>query len=165
MRDWWFRMAVVAVDGDGDSGGDGGNGERWERWEMTEAAETVKETAGNGNGWWRNNVWWWLNVERKCLRDVSDMRGKTVSLWILFYYDSIQGFYTTLWVPYESVLCAYLQREWKDGHMKIKKRGIRGSKNKGNEENGYSQSTRAGPSLLSWADPSRITFFMLVFFS
>jgi hypothetical protein len=49
--------------------------------------------------------------------------------------------------------------------MKIKKRGIRGSKNKENEENRYSWSTRAGPSLLSWADPLHITFFMLVFFS
>jgi hypothetical protein len=49
--------------------------------------------------------------------------------------------------------------------MKIKKRGIRGSKNKGNKENGYSRSTRAGLHLLSQADPSRIMFFMLVFFS
>jgi hypothetical protein len=32
--------------------------------------------------------------------------------------------------------------------MKMKKRGIRGSKNKGNEENGHSLGTRAGPSLL-----------------
>jgi hypothetical protein len=47
--------------------------------------------------------------------------------------------------------------------MKIKKRGIRGSKNKGNEENGYPLGTRAGLSLLSWADPSCIMSFMLVF--
>jgi hypothetical protein len=49
--------------------------------------------------------------------------------------------------------------------MKIKKRGIRRSKNKGNEENGYPLGTHTGPSLLSQADPSCITFFMLVFFS
>jgi hypothetical protein len=49
--------------------------------------------------------------------------------------------------------------------MKIKKRGIRGSKNKGNEKNGYPLGTHAGPSLLSRADPSCVTFFMLVFFS
>jgi hypothetical protein len=49
--------------------------------------------------------------------------------------------------------------------MKIKKRGIRGSKNKGNEETGYPLGTHAGPSLLSRADPLCIMFFMLVFFS
>jgi hypothetical protein len=49
--------------------------------------------------------------------------------------------------------------------MKIKKRGIRGCKNKGNEENGYLLGTRAGPSLLSLADPLCVMFFMLVFFS
>jgi hypothetical protein len=48
--------------------------------------------------------------------------------------------------------------------MKIKKRGIRGSKNKGNEENGHPLGTHAGPSLLSQADLSCITSFMLVFF-
>jgi hypothetical protein len=47
--------------------------------------------------------------------------------------------------------------------MKIKKRGIRGSKNKGNEENGHLLGTRAGLSLLSRVDPSCITSFMLVF--
>jgi hypothetical protein len=49
--------------------------------------------------------------------------------------------------------------------MKIKKRGIRGSKNKGNEENGHPLGTCAGPSLLSQVDPSCIMSFMLVFFS
>jgi hypothetical protein len=48
--------------------------------------------------------------------------------------------------------------------MKIKKRGIRGSKNKGNEGNRYPLGTRTGPSLLSRADPSCVTSFMLVFF-
>jgi hypothetical protein len=47
--------------------------------------------------------------------------------------------------------------------MKIKKRGIRGSKNKGNEENRHPLGTRAGPSLLSQADPLCVTSFMLVF--
>jgi hypothetical protein len=47
--------------------------------------------------------------------------------------------------------------------MKIKKRGIRGSKNKGNEENGYPLGTHAGLSLLSRADPLCVTSFMLVF--
>jgi hypothetical protein len=47
--------------------------------------------------------------------------------------------------------------------MEIKKRGIRGSKNKGNEENGYPLGTRAGPSLLSRVDPLCVTSFMLVF--
>jgi hypothetical protein len=49
--------------------------------------------------------------------------------------------------------------------MKIKKRGIRGSKNKGNEGNGYPLGTCAGPSLLSWLDLSRFMSFMLVFSS
>jgi hypothetical protein len=49
--------------------------------------------------------------------------------------------------------------------MKIRKRGIRGSENKGNEENGYPLDTRAGLSLLSRADPSCLMSFMLVFFS
>jgi hypothetical protein len=47
--------------------------------------------------------------------------------------------------------------------MKIKKRGIRGSKNKGNEGNGYPLGTRTGPSLLSRLDPSHFMSFMLVF--
>jgi hypothetical protein len=46
-----------------------------------------------------------------------------------------------------------------------KKRGISGSEDKGNEGNGYMLGTRAGLSLLSWADPSCVMFFMLVFFS
>jgi hypothetical protein len=127
-----------------------------------EVAETVKETAGNGNGRWRNNVWWWLNVEWKCLWDVSDMRGKTVSLDWIIYYDSIQGFYTTLWVPYESVLFAYFQREWKDRHTKIRQRGIKGIEDKGNEGNRYMLGTFAGPGLLSWADPLCVTSIMLI---
>jgi hypothetical protein len=49
--------------------------------------------------------------------------------------------------------------------MKIRKRGIRGSEDKGNEENGYTLGICAGPSLLSQADPSCIMFFMLVLFS
>jgi hypothetical protein len=49
--------------------------------------------------------------------------------------------------------------------MKIRKRGIRGSEDKGNEGNGYTLGTHAGPSLLSQADPLCITFFILVFFS
>jgi hypothetical protein len=49
--------------------------------------------------------------------------------------------------------------------MKMRKRGIRGSEDKGNEGNGYTLGTRAGPSLLSQADPSCITSFMLVLFS
>jgi hypothetical protein len=49
--------------------------------------------------------------------------------------------------------------------MKIKKGGIRGSKNKGNEGNRYPLGTHAGPSLLSRADLSRFMSFMLVFSS
>jgi hypothetical protein len=49
--------------------------------------------------------------------------------------------------------------------MKIRKRRIRGSENKGNEENGYPLGTRAGPSLLSRVDPSCLMSCMLVFFS
>jgi hypothetical protein len=44
-----------------------------------------------------------------------------------------------------------------------KKRGIRGSEDKGNEGNGSTLCTRAGPSSLSRADPSCVTFFILVF--
>jgi hypothetical protein len=57
-----------------------------------------------------------------------------------------------------------LQRERKDGHTKIRKRGIRGSEDKGNEGNGYTLGTCAGPSLLSQADPLCVMSFMLVFF-
>jgi hypothetical protein len=78
-----------------------------------------------------------IALQRKCLRNVLIWGGNCISLWIwLFYYDSIQGFYTTLWVPYESILFAYLQREWKDGHTKIRQRGIKGSEDKGNERTG-----------------------------
>jgi hypothetical protein len=49
------------------------------------------------------------------------------------------------------------------GIRKIKKRGIRGSENKGNGGKKYPFGTRAGPSLLSRSDPSRFTSFMLVF--
>jgi hypothetical protein len=49
--------------------------------------------------------------------------------------------------------------------MKIRKRGIRGIENKGNEENGYPLGTHAGPSLLSQADPLCLTSCILVFFS
>jgi hypothetical protein len=42
--------------------------------------------------------------------------------------------------------------------MKIRKRGIRGSEDKGNEGNGYMLGTCTGPSLLSWADPSFVTY-------
>jgi hypothetical protein len=95
----------------------------------------------------------------------SDMKGK-LYLWIdVFYYDSIQGFYTMLWVPYESVLFVYLQREWKDGHMKIRQRGIKGIEDKGNEGNRYMLGTHAGPGLLSRVDLSCVTSFMLVFSS
>jgi hypothetical protein len=103
-----------------------------------------------------------MELERKRLLNVSDMRG-TVSGFLFFYYDLVQGFYTMLWVPYEAVLFAYLSREWEDGHRKIRKRGIRGSENKGNKGTGYLLGTRAGPSLLSWVDPSCLTSFMLVF--
>jgi hypothetical protein len=47
--------------------------------------------------------------------------------------------------------------------MKIRKRGIRGSENKGNEGNEYPLGTHAGPSLLGRADPLCLTSFMLVF--
>jgi hypothetical protein len=49
--------------------------------------------------------------------------------------------------------------------MKIKKRGIRGSENKGNGGNGYPLGTRTGPSLLNQLDSLCLTSFMLVFFS
>jgi hypothetical protein len=47
--------------------------------------------------------------------------------------------------------------------MKIRKRGIRGSEDKGNEGNRSTLCTCAGPSLLSWVDPLCVTFFILVF--
>jgi hypothetical protein len=49
--------------------------------------------------------------------------------------------------------------------MKIRKKAIRGSEDKGNEGNGYTLGTCARPSLLSQADPSCVMSFMLVFFS
>jgi hypothetical protein len=49
--------------------------------------------------------------------------------------------------------------------MKIRKRGIRGSENKGNKEKEYPLDAHAGPSILSWVDPSCPMSFMLVFFS
>jgi hypothetical protein len=47
--------------------------------------------------------------------------------------------------------------------MKIRKRGIIGSEDKGNKGNGSTLCTCAGLSLLSRADPSYVTFFILVF--
>jgi hypothetical protein len=49
--------------------------------------------------------------------------------------------------------------------MKVRKRGIRGSENEGNEEKGYPLDAHAGPSILSQVDLSYLTSFMLVFFS
>jgi hypothetical protein len=50
-------------------------------------------------------------TEAEASAECSDMRGKLYLSLDSFYYDSLQGFYTTLLVPYESVLFAYLQRE------------------------------------------------------
>jgi hypothetical protein len=36
-----------------------------------------------------------MELERKQLLNVSDMRG-TVSGFLFFYYDSVQGFYTMI---------------------------------------------------------------------
>jgi hypothetical protein len=47
-------------------------------------------------------------------------------------------------------------------NMKTRKRGIRGSEDKGNEGNGYTLCTRTGLSLLSRADLSCVMFFILV---
>jgi hypothetical protein len=49
--------------------------------------------------------------------------------------------------------------------MNIRKRGIRGSKDKGDKGNGYMLGTHAGLSLLNRVDPSCIMSFMLVLFS
>jgi hypothetical protein len=51
------------------------------------------------------------------------------------------------------------------GIRKIKKRGIRGGKNKGNGGKGYPFGTCTGPSLFSQSDPLRFMSFMLVFSS
>jgi hypothetical protein len=45
------------------------------------------------------------------------MIGK-LSLVLLFNLDLVQGFYTTVQVPYETVLFEHLQRECEDGHKK-----------------------------------------------
>jgi hypothetical protein len=45
-------------------------------------------------------------------------------------------------VPYKTILFVYLQREWEDGHKKMKKQGY-----------GYLSGTHAGPSLLSQLNP------------
>jgi hypothetical protein len=47
---------------------------------------------------------------------------------------------------------------------KNKKKGKRGSENNRNEEKGYPLDAHAGPGILSWADLSCLTSFMLVFF-
>jgi hypothetical protein len=122
----------------------------------------VRKVAGSKNGQWGNGVWGGLH----CSGSICGMFliwGGKLYLWIDDYYDSIQGFYTTLWVPYESVLFVYLQREWNDVHTKIRQRGIKGIEDKGNEGNRYTLGTRTGLGLLSRADPSMS--FMLVFFS
>jgi hypothetical protein len=49
-------------------------------------------------------------------------------------------------------------------NKKIRRRQLRGSEDKGNEGNGYTLGTHAGPSLLSRADLSCVTSFILVFF-
>jgi hypothetical protein len=75
-------------------------------------------------------------------------------VFILWYVYPTRPFY----------LCI-LQREWEDGHKKIKEKRKGGIENKGNGGNGYPSGTRAGPSLLIWSDPLCFTSFMLVFFS
>jgi hypothetical protein len=97
-----------------------------------------------------------IEQEQKWLLKVSDMR-RTVC-FSLFLLGLSTGF---LYYSMSTLLFVYLQREWEDGHKKIKKRRIRGIENKGNGGNGYPFGTCAGPSLLSWSDPSCFTSFMV----
>jgi hypothetical protein len=62
---------------------------------MAETVKTVKDVADDGE-WMVREQLVMIKLEWKHLLNVSDMRGK-LSLWIsLFYYDSLQGFYTML---------------------------------------------------------------------
>jgi hypothetical protein len=71
---------------------------------MTETAETVREVAEMAQieqiRWIRERMvrercLTMMDLERKRLLKVSDMRG-TVSGFLFFYYDLVQGFYTTI---------------------------------------------------------------------
>jgi hypothetical protein len=44
-------------------------------------------------------------------------RRDTVSCY--YFYGYLQGFYTTVWVPYETALDMYVQRECENRHMKM----------------------------------------------
>jgi hypothetical protein len=119
----------------------------------------VWKAADDRNGWWGKGVWWWLHWSGN-ICGMFWYEGETVSLDFFFF---TMTWYRDFTLCYEYPMS--LQREWKDGHTKIRQRGIRGSKDKGNEGNGYMLGTCTGLSLLSRAGPSCIMSFMLVFFS
>jgi hypothetical protein len=104
-----------------------------------------------------------IALKQEHLQNVSDMRGR-LYLWIsLFTTTQYRVFILCYEYPTSLFsLCIYKGNE-RIGI--IRQRGIKGSEDKGNEGNGYMLGTCAGPSLLSWADPSCVTSFMLVFFS
>jgi hypothetical protein len=92
------------------------------------------------------------------------MRG-TVSGFLFFTRTRYRVFILRYRYPMRPFsLCIYKGNE-RMGIRKIKKRGIRGSENKGNGGKGYPSGTHAGLSLLSQSDLSCFTSFMLVFSS
>jgi hypothetical protein len=130
--------------------------------------------------WWKRQKWWgkWqiIGMDGEGMVSDNDWTEAEASAECFWYEGELSlDFSFLLWLGtgflYYAMstlrVCSlvYLQREWKDGHKKIRKRGIRGSENKGNEDNRYLLGTHAGLSLLSQADPSCITSFMLVFSS
>jgi hypothetical protein len=53
-----------------------------------------------------------------------------------FFYGSLQGFYTMVWVPYKTALDTYVQRKCENGHMKLTTRQENVWKYKGKERMG-----------------------------
>jgi hypothetical protein len=91
------------------------------------------------------------------------MRGK-LSLFLVIL-ELVQGFYTTIQMPYETIRFKYLQREGEDEHKKYKERG-KGYQNTKAEEDIYIFNVReGGPGLFNWTDLLLLVSSMLFLFS
>jgi hypothetical protein len=73
------------------------------------------------NRQWRNNI------SGGGTGNGSDCRRYLIwgELSLLFSFFT-RTFYTMVWVPYKTILFVYLQREWGDGHKKMKKKRNKG---------------------------------------
>jgi hypothetical protein len=109
-------------------------------------------------------------VRERCLvmialkRNVLIWGGNCISGFLSLLRLNTGFLYYTMSTLWRS-LCIFT-KGMKGWAYKHEKKGNKGKwRHKGNEGNGYTLGTRAGPSLLSQADPSCIMSFMLVLFS